>query len=71
MDERRDPGEFYPGGRVIGREGVAPGQTSVRWKDIVDKPDFSDVAPLGEADSVGNVKITVNKIVDKMNGAGE
>ena len=71
MDERRDPGEFYPGGRVIAREGVAPGQTIVNWSDIQGKPDFSDVAALGAADSVGNVKTTVNKIVDKMNGAGE
>jgi hypothetical protein len=67
MDERRDPGEFYPGGRVIAREGVAPGQTIVNWSDIQGKPDFSDVAELGAADSPGTVKQTVNTIINKFN----
>jgi len=66
MDERRDPGEFYPGGRVIAREGVTPGQTIVNWSDIQGKPDFSDVAALGAADSLGKVKDTMNTVVNKM-----
>ena len=56
----------------MARPDVAPGQmATVRWSDIEGKPDFADVATLGAADSVGNVKTTVNKIVDKMKGAGE
>ena len=71
MDFRRDPGEYYPGGRVIARGDTAPGQVVVKWSDIQNKPNFSDIATLEAADSVGKVKTTVNKIVDKMKGAGE
>ena len=66
MDERRDPGEFYPGGRVIAREGVAPGQVSVRWRDIIGKPDFSDVATLDEEATRGEMKQTMNTVINKL-----
>ena len=69
MDARTDPGQYYPGGRVMVRPDVAPPQVEVKWSDIQGKPDFSDIATLGAADSVGNVKIAVNKIVDKMKTA--
>lgn len=71
MDTRTDPGQYYPGGRVMVRPDVAPPQieVNVSWSDIKNKPDFSDIAALGAADSVGNVKTAVNKIVDKMNTA--
>ena len=52
------------------RPDVAPDQGRViRRGEIQGKPDFSDVAALGAADSVGNVKTIVNKIVDKMKTA--
>ena len=66
MDERRDPGEFYPGGRVIGRDGVAPAQTVVNWSDIQGKPDFSDVAELGEEATRGEMKQTMNTVINKL-----
>lgn len=73
MDTRTDPGQYYPGGRVMVRPDVAPPQAeiNVSWDDIKNKPDFSDIAALVVADSDDNVKKTVNKIVDKMKGAGE
>ena len=73
MDTRTDPGQYYPGGRVMVRPDVAPPQVvvNVDWSEIKNKPDFSDIATLEAADSVGNVKTAVNKIVNKMKGAGE
>ena len=71
MDTRTDPGQYYPGGRVMVRPDVAPPQVEVSWSDIKNKPDFSDIPELEAADSVGNVKTVVNNIVDKMKGAGE
>lgn len=68
MDERRDPGEYYPGGRVMVRPDVAPPQmeVNVSWSEIRGKPDFSDVAELGAADSLGSVKLNMNKVVNKL-----
>ena len=51
------------------RPDVAPPQAKVNWSDIEGKPDFSDIATLGAADSDDNVKTAVNKIVDKMTTA--
>ncbi|MBQ2628959.1 MAG: hypothetical protein IJG13_04705, partial [Kiritimatiellae bacterium] len=69
MDTRTDPGQYYPGGRVMVRPDVAPPQAKVNWSDIEGKPDFSDIAELEAADSVDSVKTAVNKIVDKMTTA--
>ena len=69
MDTRTDPGQYYPGGRIMVRPDVAPPQAKVNWSDIEGKPDFSDIAELEAADSVDSVKTAVNKIVDKMTTA--
>lgn len=55
------------------RPDVAPEQiqVNVSWSEVTGKPDFSDIAALGATDSVGNVKTTVNKIVNLMKGTGE
>lgn len=67
MDTRTDPGQYYPGGRIMVRPDVAPDQGRViRWGDIQGKPDFSDVAALVAADSLGKVKETMNTVVNKM-----
>ena len=66
MDERRDPGEFYPGGRVMVRPDVAPPQMQVRWSDIQGKPDLSDVAELGEEATRGEMKQTMNTVINKL-----
>ena len=71
MDTRTDPGQYYPGGRVMVRPDVAPPQAKVNWSDIEGKPDFSDISALGVADSDDNVKTAVNNIVNKLKGAGE
>ncbi len=66
MDTRTDPGQYYPGGRIMVRPDVAPDQGRViRWGDIQGKPDFSDVTALGAADSLGTVKLTMNTVVNK------
>ena len=68
MDTRTDPGQYYPGGRVMVRPDVAPGQmASVKWSDIEGKPDFSDIAALGEEATHGETKQTVNTIINKLN----
>lgn len=65
-EKRRDPGEFYPGGKVWVKPGQSQPQGRVTWQQIEGKPDFSDVADLTPADGVGDVKRTVNKISEKM-----
>lgn len=69
MDTRTDPGQYYPGGRIMVRPDVAPPQVKVSWSDIEGKPDFSDIPELEAADSDDGVKTAVNKIVDKMTTA--
>ena len=67
-DKRRDSGEWYPGGRVMARPDVAPAQVqiNVSWSEIHGKPDFSEIAALGAADTLGTVKQTMNTVVNKL-----
>lgn len=67
-ERRRDPGEFYPGGRVWSKPGESPVQSSVKWSQIEGKPDFSDIGALQPDDTTGKIKQTVNKITEKMKG---
>ncbi|MBR3223419.1 MAG: hypothetical protein IKF72_14465 [Kiritimatiellae bacterium] len=68
MDTRTDPGQYYPGGRVMVRPDVAPPQVqiNVSWSEIHGKPNFSEIAALGAADTLGTVKQTMNTVVNKL-----
>ena len=61
-DKRTDPGQFYPGGRVIARRGVAPPQIIVQWSDVQGKP---QIAPLPDRYRDSDVKEKVNEIASK------
>lgn len=48
------------------RPDVAPPQMQVRWSDIQGKPDFSDVAELGVEATRGEMKQTMNTVINKL-----
>ena len=70
-DTRTDPGEFYPGGRVIGKAGTAGEQVSVAWGDVTGKPDFTDTAKVADRYTLKDVKDKVNAILDVFKNAAK
>ena len=61
-DERRNSGEYYPGGRVIARPGTAPQQVVVQWSDVQGKP---QIAPLPDRYRESDMKGKINEIASK------
>lgn len=71
-DTRTDPGEFYPGGKVIGKAGTSGGQAaSVAWGDVTGKPDFTDTAKVSDRYTLKDVKDKVNAILDVFKNAAK
>lgn len=61
-DKRTDPGQYYPGGKVVSQHGVAPPQIIVQWSDVQGKP---QIAPLPDRYRDSDVKEKVNEIASK------
>ena len=70
-DTRTDPGEFYPGGRTIGKAGTSGEQVSVTWGDVTGKPDFTDTAKVADRYTLKDVKDKVNAILDVFKNAAK
>lgn len=71
-DTRTDAGEFYPGGKVIGKAGTAGEQgASVAWGDVTGKPDFTDTAKVADRYTLKDVKDKVNAILDVFKNAAK
>ena len=61
-DKRTDPGQYYPGGRVVSRRDVAPPQIVVQWSDVQGKP---QIAPLPDRYREDDMKGKINEIASK------
>lgn len=61
-DTRTDPGQYYPGGRVVSRRDVAPPQIVVQWSDVQGKP---QIEQLPERYRERDVKDKINEIASK------
>lgn len=61
-DTRTDPGQYYPGGRVVSRRDVAPPQIVVQWSDVQGKP---QIAPLPDRYREDDMKGKINEIASK------
>lgn len=61
-DTRTDPGQYYPGGRVVSRRDVAPPQIVVQWSDVQGKP---QIAPLSDRYREDDMKGKINEIASK------
>ena len=71
-DTRTDPGEFYPGGKVIGKAGTSGEQGApVAWGDVTGKPDFTDTAKVADRYTLKDVKDKVNAILDVFKNAAK
>lgn len=69
-DERRDPGEMYPGGRTYGKPDEAPDR-AVSWKSVVDKPTtYPPEKHRHDTSEVDGLNASLEQCVRKVEGKG-
>lgn len=69
-DERRDPGEMYPGGKTYGKPGEAPDR-AVSWKSVVDKPTtYPPEKHRHDTSEVDGLNDSLEQFVRKVEGKG-
>ena len=69
-DERRDPGEMYPGGKTYGKPGEAPDR-AVSWKSVVDKPTtYPPEKHRHDTSEVDGLNDSLEQCVRKVEGKG-
>ena len=69
-DERRDPGEMYPGGRTYGKPGEAPDR-AVKWESVVDKPTtYPPEKHRHDTSEVDGLNDSLEQCVRKVEGKG-
>ena len=69
-DERRDPGEMYPGGKTYGKPGEAPDR-AVSWKSVVDKPTtYPPEKHRHDTSEVDGLNASLEQFVRKVEGKG-
>lgn len=69
-DERRDPGEMYPGGKTYGKPGEAPDR-AVNWESVVDKPTtYPPEKHRHKTSEVDGLNASLEQCVRKVEGKG-
>ena len=69
-DERRDPGEMYPGGKTYGRPDEVPDR-AVNWESVVDKPTtYPPEKHRHKTSEVDGLNASLEQCVRKIEGKG-